>query len=91
MARYRILSWHHIPAVVEASDETSKHKEELSARFPELIDRVAMRHKLVGTDAYLEGWRRSRPKTRDGDAKMVAKAVAAELEDGYAAIANQDL
>lgn len=91
MASYRILYWHHIPSVVEARDEQIVHKEELSSRFQELIDRVAMRKKIIGTDAYLEGWRKVRPKVREGEADQVAKAVAAEMEAEYEKIAAQDL
>ena len=88
MARFRILSWHEIPTVVEATDENGdRHKEELSSRFQELIDRVAMRRNLAGTDAYLEGWRRSRPQKRDGNAVEVAKTVASELEASFDEIA----
>lgn len=90
MARYRILYWHHIPSVIEARDEEHVHKEELSSRFQELIDRVAMRKKLIGTDAYLEGWRKSRPRAREGSAELVAKAIAAETEAEYDKIAAED-
>ena len=84
VARFRILYWHEIPTVVEANDdEGNRHKEELSLRFQELVDRVAMRRKLAGTDAYLEGWRRSRPKTREGGAVDVAKTIASELEETF--------
>ena len=83
MASYRILYWHQIPSLVEAKDEAGSAKEELSARFQALIDMVAMRRKLVGTDAYLEGWRKSRPARREGGAAEVARAVAAELEAAY--------
>ena len=58
MARYRILYWHHIPSLVEAMDGEEVHKEVLSPRFQELIDRVAMKRKVTGTEAYLEGWRK---------------------------------
>jgi hypothetical protein len=89
MAQVRILYWQDIPSVVEAQDgEGGKHKESLSARFQELIDSVAMRKKLVGTDAYLEGWRRGRPKEREGTALAAAKAVTAELEDTFDQIAQ---
>ena len=91
MARYRILYWHHIPSVVEARDEQGVHKEELSSRFQELIDRVAMRRQLVGTDAYLEGWRKGRSMKRDGVAKDVARAIAIETEAEYETIAAQVL
>ncbi len=89
MARVRILYWQDIPSVVEAQDdEGSRHKESLSARFQELIDSVAMRKKLVGTDAYLEGWRRSRAKEREGTAMEAVKAVTAELEAAFDQIAR---
>gem|GEM_PF-238372 len=89
LAKFRILYWQQIPSVVEATDDKgSKHKEQLSARFQELIDSIAMRKKMVGTDAYLEGWRRSRPEKRDGDAIDVAKAVASELESAFDEIAR---
>ncbi len=91
MARYRILYWHHIPSVIEARDDKTVHKEELSQRFQELIDRVAMRKKVVGTDAYLEGWRKGRPETREGGAEDVAKAIAAETEAAYDEIAAKGL
>ena len=89
MAKIRILYWHQIPSVVEASDDQgNKHKEQLSARFQELIDSIAMRKKLAGTDAYLEGWRRSRPSHREGSAVEVARAVASELEATFDEIAQ---
>ena len=81
MASYRILYWHQIPSLIEARDDQgNRHKQELSARFQELIDSIAMRRKIVGTDAYLEGWRKSRPKEREGHAVDVAKAIADEME-----------
>lgn len=89
VAKFRILFWHDIPSIVEASDEGGdKHKEQLSARFQELIDSVAMRKKLIGTDAYLEGWRRGRPEKREGQAIDVAKSVASELEATFEEIAK---
>jgi len=91
LARYRILYWHHIPSLIEASEGDIVHKVELSSRFQELIDRVAMRKKLIGTDAYLEGWRKSRPKTMQGDPEEVAQTIATELEASYQEIAQNDL
>lgn len=89
VASYRVLYWYEIPSVVEATDDQgNRQKEQLSSRFQELIDHIAMRKKLVGTDAYLEGWRRGRPKQRDGVASEVAKTVASELEAAYEDIAQ---
>ena len=58
MAEYSILYWHEIPTVVEATDGSATHKAQLSTRFQELVDFIAMKRGLAGTDAYLEGFRR---------------------------------
>jgi len=86
MADYTVLYWQDIPSMVEARDESGKKKVQLSARFQALIDKAAMRRGLVGTDAYIEQWRRSAGEARDGSADEVAEAVAAEFEAEYEAI-----
>lgn len=86
MAKYRVLYWQTIPSMIEATDEAGKHKVQLSDRFQALIDAVAMRQGLAGTDAYLEQWRRGRAQTREGAAQDVAAAVQAELEAEFADI-----
>ncbi len=86
MANYSILYWQDIPSLVEAKDENGVHKLQLDGKFQELIDAVAMRKGLAGTDAYLEEWRRGKRRARDGTAKDVANAVKAELEAEYQAI-----
>jgi hypothetical protein len=91
MARYTILYWQNIPSVVEATDGATTHKEMLSQRFQDLIDAVAMRTGLAGTDAYLEEWRRGDPEERDGTPHEVATAVKTELEDRFAQIKDAAL
>ena len=55
---------------------------QLSERFQEAIDAAAMRAGLIGTDAYLEQWRRdARPCGDDLEAEVAA--AAAELERDY--------
>jgi hypothetical protein len=85
MANYSILYWQDIPSVVEAKDENGVHKLELEPKFQALIDLVAMRKELAGTDAYLEEWRRGKRLARDGTAEEVAIAVKAELEADFPA------
>jgi len=80
MADYTILYWQDIPSMVEARDGRAKSKIQLSDRFQVLIDAVAMRRNLVGTDAYIEQWRRGDRQSREGTVEEVAAAVAAELE-----------
>ncbi len=86
MANYSILYWQDIPSVVEAKDENGVHKLELEPKFQALIDLVAMRKGLAGTDAYLEEWRRGKRLAREGTAEDVANAVKAELEAEFQAI-----
>ena len=86
MAKYSILYWQDIPSVVEAKDENGVHKLQLDRKFQELIDAVAMRKGLAGTDAYLEQWRRGKRAARDGSAEAVANAVKAELEAEFGTI-----
>ena len=91
MASYTIVYWQDIPSVVEASDGEGRKKIQLSDRFQLLIDAVAMRKNLVGTDAYIEEWKRGRKQTRDGGAEDVAQAVAAELEAEFDSIRSTAL
>jgi hypothetical protein len=83
MAEYAILYWQEVPSLVEAKDEDGSHKIQLSEKFQELIDHVAMKRGLAGTDAYLEEWTRGKAQQRDGSAEEVAKAVAEETEASY--------
>ncbi|MEJ8573165.1 virulence factor [Microbaculum marinum] len=77
------MSWQDIPSLVEARDASGTHKIQLSDRFQELIDMVAMRRGLAGTDEYLEAWRKSRPAEREGSAAEAAQSLAAEIETRY--------
>ena len=80
MATYTILYWKNIPSMVEASDGTDSAKVQLSDRFQVLIDAVAMKLGLDGSDEYLEQWDHGDEQQRAGSAREVADAVAAELE-----------
>ncbi len=80
MAEYSILYWQDVPSLVEAKDAQASHKVQLSQRFQDLIDIVAMRRGLAGTDAYLEQWSRGERVARDGSAEQVARAVTEEIE-----------
>lgn len=83
MAKVFVVCWQDIPSLVEVREGASIAKQQLSARFQELIDIVAMRKKLTGSDAYLEQWNRRKDGERDGSVNDIAAAVAAELESNY--------
>ena len=86
MAKVQILRWQEIPSVVEVRDGSDVKKIQLSQKFQALIDEVAMREELAGTDAYLEEWNKSAVEERDGDAASVVQKVADELEERFADI-----
>jgi hypothetical protein len=83
MAKVVVVCWQDIPSLVEVRDGASVAKQQLSARFQELIDIVAMRKKLVNSDAYLEHWNRRKGGERAGDVTAIAAAVAAERRYGF--------
>lgn len=58
MAELTVIWWRDIPAQVKAKDGRARAARELTPRFQEAIDAAAMRAGLIGTDAYLEEWRR---------------------------------
>ena len=58
MAELTVIWWRDIPAQVTAKQGRSRAARELPPRFQEAIDGAAMRAGLIGTDTYLEEWRR---------------------------------
>ena len=76
MAELTVIWWRDIPAQVTAKEGRSRVARELTPRFQEAIDAAAMRAGLIGTDAYLEEWRR---EPRDCGADLEAE-IAQEVE-----------
>ena len=91
MAKVTILYWKDIPSVVEARDAQGVHKELLSERFQELIDLVAMKLKLAGTDEYLMQWAKGRPYEVEGSARDVAVSIKDEFEARYKELRKEEL
>jgi hypothetical protein len=80
MARWEIVAWREIPAMVEVSDEAGQLTLSLSDKFQSLIDSVAMQLGLEDEGAYLEHWAKLPGGERPGSAREVGEAVVAELE-----------
>ena len=83
MATYQIVYWRDIPAQVKVKAGRERAARQLAERFQVFIDRAAMRSGLFNTDDYLNEWRTSEAKDRQGTPEAVAGAVAAELEAAY--------
>jgi Virulence factor len=77
-----VISWRAIPAQVTAGKGRAAARIQLSDRFQEAIDAAAMRAGLIGTDAYLEQWRRDGRICGD-DLEAAVTAAAAALEHDY--------
>lgn len=88
MARCTIVSWQEIPSMIEAKQGRERHKVQLSDRFQELIDMIAMRRGLDGSDDYMNEWRRDQ-QDRDGSPEEAAAALAAEIEARYEEIRTE--
>lgn len=86
MTRYRIVHWKEIPSMVEADDGHQTARRQLSQKFQDLIDALAMRENATEGDTYLEGWGQGDWIERPGSPDEVAEAVAAEVEGGFQAL-----
>lgn len=91
--RCQIVYWQQIPSLVEVrKGRKVAHKEMLSERFQALIDTVAMKTGLEGTDAYLEQWRKEPADVEiaeSDDAQSLATRVAQGIEDDFRAIRDK--
>jgi hypothetical protein len=80
VARWEIVAWREIPAMVEVRDDADQVTMPLSEKFHMLIDSVAMQLGMQDETAYLEQWTRLPGGERPGSARDVGEAVVAELE-----------
>ncbi|MGB0385227.1 MAG: virulence factor [Ardenticatenaceae bacterium] len=86
MASYQILSWHGIPVQVRAKQRRKRVSVLLPDRFQTAVDKAAMSAKLIGDEAYINGFEWGETKKRAGSMQEVADAVAAELDAQYPTI-----
>ena len=91
MTKLSILYWQDIPTVVEGKDKEGVQKVELSKRFSELVDMVAMKKGLFGTDEYLENWKKRRLPSSDKSAKQVVKELVEDFEKRFDEIKTKAL
>ncbi len=83
MAHYQVMFWKHIPSQVKAWDGSGEVKRMLPDRFQVAIDAYSMKDGSSEMDAYLEGWAWGPVEEREGPARDVLDAVAAELDASY--------
>ncbi len=78
-----IVYWRDIPAQVIVGKGRKSARHQLPERFEKAIDRCAMKIGAIGTDAYLAEWRRSDPRSVDGNPEDIAAAEAARIETEF--------
>tara|TARA_A100001011_G_C14213155_1_gene800816 strand:+ start:458 stop:745 length:288 start_codon:yes stop_codon:yes gene_type:complete len=83
MTKLSVLFWQNIPSVVEARDTNGIEKVELSKRFNELIDLIAMKKGLAGTDDYLNNWEKKKLLTTEKTAKEIVMEISKDFESQY--------
>ena len=83
MAQVTVVYWRDIPAQVIVKQGRTTAKRELAPRFQEAIDMAAMRAGAIGTDAYLNDWRRGPAMETEEDLEAEADARMARLESEY--------
>lgn len=83
MAQVTVVYWRDIPAqvIIKAGRKTAKR--ELPARFQEAVDVAAMRAKAIGTDAYLNDWRRHVITECGDDLEAEADRWLTQIENDY--------
>ena len=91
MTKIFILSWQDIPTVIEARDSIGIEKAELSKRFSELIDLIAMKKGIVGTDDYLRDWKKKKLSSTNKTAKQVVLEMSEYFEGKYEEIKSNAL
>ena len=82
MPELTVIWWRDIPAQVTAKAGRTRASRELPVRFQEAIDSAAMRAGLIGTDAYLEEWRRE-PRDCGDDLEAEVAQEAEWLDAAY--------
>lgn len=77
-----VIWWRDIPAQVVAGQGRGAVRAILSDRFQEAIDLAATRAGLIGTDDYLDAWRKVSSPC-EGDLQAAVAAEAERLEAAY--------
>lgn len=84
MTTVRVLYWQDIPCSVRAE---AGRRQRVSRQLPEIymavVDAIAMKEGLTGSDAYQEQFHWAEAEARDGSPEAVADAVVAELLVNY--------
>jgi hypothetical protein len=82
VAELTVIWWRDIPAQVRVKAGRTRASGELPGRFQEAIDAAAMRAGLIGSDTYMEEWRREQRDCGD-DLEAEVEQELARLDAVY--------
>jgi len=83
LAQVTIVYWRDIPAQIIVGKGRGASKIQLSERFEQAIDRVAMKVGATDDDAYIGEWRKADPVEVAGEPQDVARQEADRIEATY--------
>lgn len=83
MTEYQVTYWRDLPSMVVAREGDDVAKVQLAGRLQGAIDEAAMRLGDIGSDAYLDGFKRSPWTETDGSPQEVAQTTADNLSDEW--------
>lgn len=83
MPNVTVVYWRDIPAQVIVGKGRSGAKAALPERFEQAIDRAAMKAGVTGTDDYLNGFRKAKPYSVDGNQDDAARTEATRIDKEY--------
>lgn len=86
MTTYQILYWYDIPTQVRAKEGRQRVSKPLPDRFMKTVDKTAMAARITASDAYMNGFKWSKAKEREGTPEEVANVVVEELVVEYETI-----
>jgi hypothetical protein len=81
--KFQIVYWRDIPSQIICVADGRRKSRQLSPRFQDAIDRVAMSVGSSGTDEYLAEWRKSPWQDSDLELHELCAQKAEELESKF--------
>jgi hypothetical protein len=79
----QVVYWRDIPAQVKVRAGRERMARPLGERFQQAIDQAAMQTGATKSDDYLEDWRSSEWREREGAIEAVLEMAVRELEGLY--------
>ena len=91
MNEITIVYWRDIPAQVIVGKGRQSIKRQLTERFEQAIDRVAMKSGAKDADAYLSDWHKVEVNPVAGNAEVILDEQTQRIEQEYSSTRMKEL